>query len=293
VPLPKKEAAAPDQPPPPEGIDALGKPFLVIVHKGVRPSMVAWKFNSNKMGYFGEGEFLKESKNDKDRFKLIDVLKPDPKADVVSLVYEIYDDPKKPPVATKTGGPYDLGRKFDSGKHLRPPAAGTAKAGDPKPGDGPGGAPAGPGAAPPAPPVAVRVEDLKPVIRRPAHNKVEIEFDDAAYEGFRNVTVEDVLNKVRTEDVVDSKTGQRTGVRIADTGGVASAFDVRRGDILKSINGTPVKSRDEAVKVVKGLPKETTTVSVVIERDGADVFYTVDPRDPKVRAAANRLRVGR
>jgi hypothetical protein len=288
VPLPKKEETAGTEPPPPEGIDALGKPHSVIVHPGERPSMVQWKFNSNKMGYFSEGEFIKEAKTDKDRFKLIDVRMPNPNS--LSLVYEVYDDPKKAPVETKTGGPYDLSRKFDPHKLVREPI--VAKAAETKPGEAPGPGPApGPGVepVPPTPPVPVRVEDLRPTVRRTG-NRIDVEFDDATYQGFKNVTVEDVISKVRTEDVVDTKTGQKVGVRISDTGGVANGFDVQRGDILKRIQGTPVHSRDEAVKVVKALPKDTTLVTVVIERNGADLTYNVDPRDPKVRAAAGKVR---
>jgi hypothetical protein len=301
VPLPKKETVKANEPPPPEGLDALGKLYTAIVGGGERPSTIAWRFNSNKIGYFGEGEFVVENeKTDKKRFKLIDVLQPDRSKEIVTLVYDVYDDPAKDPVEKgKKGGPYDLSRKVDPKKqHIvesRPAGTGgpaaTAAAGGPAGAAGtaptptPVVGPAGVSAVP------VRVEDLKPVIRRQG-NDTYIEFDEAAYEGYRNVTVEEVLTKVRTEDVVDSRTGQRTGVRIADTGGVAASFDVQRGDILKSINGVRVTSRDEAVRVVKGLPKETTTVSVVIERNGIDRSYVVDPRDPKVRAAANRLKVG-
>jgi hypothetical protein len=295
VPLPKKETVDAAAPPPPEGIDALGKLYLAIVHAGEKPSMVAWKFNSGKMGYFSEGEFVAEG-SDKKRFKLVDVLQPDPKAAIVKLVYDVHDDPEKPPIERKTSGPYDLSRKNKPDLIRLATPAGTAAAG---PGEGTAPAPApaaGPGAPAPGPvgvtPVPVRIEELRPVIRR-SGNEVAIEFDESSYEGYKKVTIEDVMREVRTEDVKDSRTGQPAGVRIADTGGVAASFDVQRGDILKSINGTPVRNRDEAVKVVKALPKETTVVTVVIERNGSDRIYKVDPRDPKVRAAANKLRVGR
>jgi S1-C subfamily serine protease len=99
---------------------------------------------------------------------------------------------------------------------------------------------------------------------------------------------------VKTEDAKDAK-GDPKGVRFTGVGegSLASKFDVRPGDILKSINGKPVRSRSEAIEVVKGLPKDTTLVAVVIERDGRDILYNVDPRDPKTRSAAGKVKYNR
>jgi len=72
-------------------------------------------------------------------------------------------------------------------------------------------------------------------------------------------------------------------------GAIANEFGITWGDILRSINGTPVHSRSEAIDVVKKLPKDIARVEVVIERDGVLHTYNVDPRDPKVRAAASTV----
>jgi hypothetical protein len=83
-------------------------------------------------------------------------------------------------------------------------------------------------------------------------------------------------------------------VRVTDVGpeeaSIASQFDVQRGDILKSINGQPVHNRAQAIDVVKNLPKDTTNVQAVVERNGRDIVYNIDPRDPRVKAAAGKVR---
>ena len=62
------------------------------------------------------------------------------------------------------------------------------------------------------------------------------------------------------------------------------------GDVLKAINGTPVHSRSEAVNVVKALPANIANVQVIIERNGRQITYDVDPRDPKVRGMGGKVK---
>ena len=50
------------------------------------------------------------------------------------------------------------------------------------------------------------------------------------------------------------------------------------GDKVKSINGTPVNSRQDAVSYVKGPGKGLTRYLVVIERKGRMITMTYDVR---------------
>jgi len=122
-------------------------------------------------------------------------------------------------------------------------------------------------------------------VRVTGDNSREVEFDQPTIDGFKGSDADALVADVKTEEV-------KNGIRISGIGSnsVASKFDIRAGDILKSINGQPVHSRAQAIEVAKSIPKETTGVQVVIERNGRDIAYNVDPRDPATRAAAGKVR---
>ena len=61
------------------------------------------------------------------------------------------------------------------------------------------------------------------------------------------------------------------------------SFDVRKGDILVSINGQKVASRADAVRIARSLGKDVKVVTVVIDRRGKLVTYRVDAQDPRNR----------
>lgn len=114
------------------------------------------------------------------------------------------------------------------------------------------------------------------------------EFDDATWNALSRRDLErEILNDVKSEDVP----GENGGVRVTGvaTGSVPAQFGIQPGDVLISVAGQRVRNRNEAIEVAKGLPKETTSVAVVLRRDGVERTVIVDPRDPKTRAAAGRV----
>lgn len=64
---------------------------------------------------------------------------------------------------------------------------------------------------------------------------------------------DDILSGIETETYRDPQTGERAGVRIRSVpaGGIASRHGVQDGDILISINGTPVSSEQEGIQYVR------------------------------------------
>jgi hypothetical protein len=130
---------------------------------------------------------------------------------------------------------------------------------------------------------------LTPV--KTADNHFRVELDETAHRYMTGADIErEVLRDVKSEDVKDSTGGVRvTGL---DQNSVLAQFDVQRGDILRSINGVAVRNRAEAIEVAKRISPDVASVTVVVERDGVLRTYDIDPRDPKVRAAAGKVRYG-
>jgi hypothetical protein len=200
----------------------------------------------------------------------------------LKVVYDEITDPDKAPdrkeeiLALKQDPPPEKVRFSDPDGSTKPPAV--------KPAVGPvaGGpaAPGGPKVA--APPARVRIEP-----REVSPNVYGIEFTQEDFDSLSGSAGEDLIKDVKTEDVTDD----RGGVRAAgiSPGSIANQFGVQPGDILRSINGVAVHSRDEALSVVKTIPKDTKLVTVVLTRDGQDRTYMVDPRDPKVRSGAGSV----
>lgn len=118
-----------------------------------------------------------------------------------------------------------------------------------------------------------------------SRGRKEVTFDDDAFTALKDKSVEKLIEDVRTEPY--DRGGVR-GLQIFPTGGggVADKLDIKRGDILISINGQPIASRDDALRVARAIPPETARVAVVIDSDGERITYDVDPRDPKTRRAA-------
>lgn len=139
--------------------------------------------------------------------------------------------------------------------------------------------------------VAPPLKDVRVVVQQTSASSRRIEADETVYRYLKYTNPDALLDDVKTEDAKDAQ-GRPAGVKVSgiNPGSFASQFDVKPGDVLKSINGTPVHSRSEAVTVVKGLPKDIANVQIVIERNGRQLTYDVDPRDPKVRGAGGRVK---
>lgn len=195
----------------------------------------------------------------------------------VAIVYDIYDEDTDALLSTefKEFALASDAPKVDIGGNAPSVAGAAAGAIKPSRPDN---------VAPPLSEVRVVVQATSPSSRR-------VDFDDNVYSYVRNTDMDKLLDEVKTEDAKDAE-GKPSGVKVSgvNAGSFASQFDVKPGDVLKSINGTPVHSRSEAVSVVKGIPKAATNVQVVIERNGRQLTYDVDPRDPKVRGAGGTVK---
>ena len=132
---------------------------------------------------------------------------------------------------------------------------------------------------------------LRPRVRWRNIRTVDIEFDDATVEWLRRSDPEDAAGAVATEPVVDPRTGKPRGIRITGVspGSPADAFDVKPGDILVSVDDQPVHSRAELIRIVRGLDPSVTRVKVVIDRNGREIVFLIDPRDAKARRASRAL----
>ncbi|MGE0192843.1 MAG: PDZ domain-containing protein [Planctomycetota bacterium] len=125
-------------------------------------------------------------------------------------------------------------------------------------------------------------EDLRPQVIEYSETERAVVFDRNTYEYIRS-RGQAISETVKTEEYVDGS-GRVVGIRVTGFGGDApvAALDVKKGDILKSINGRPVTSRAQAIEVAQTL-REDQLVTVVIERRGRDITYKVDPQDPRTR----------
>jgi hypothetical protein len=81
-----------------------------------------------------------------------------------------------------------------------------------------------------------------------------------------------VLGKLKTQDAT-APDGTRLGVKLMSSPGEGTAVSANRGlsqgDVLKSINGTPVRSMADVARYLKDA-KGVTRFVVVIERNGAE-----------------------
>ena len=68
-------------------------------------------------------------------------------------------------------------------------------------------------------------------------------------------------------------------VRKLESSSLAAKRGLRQGDVIKSINGVAVNSREEAVTYVKGPGKGRSRYDVVVERSGRLVTFTYNVRN--------------
>ncbi|HVG93605.1 MAG TPA: PDZ domain-containing protein [Planctomycetota bacterium] len=305
-PPPRPKVESVKAPPPPTGLQALGRLLSVFTGKGPdERSVMLFEFTaSKKKRAFAPGDRIDDKDADAGSSKDV-VVAVGPKPRVPGL-YLVSIDMAEPYPDPKFRIAYDIVAEGDGGTQrtevvlsLKQAAAtGTDVIRESAPagvaGKGGTGSAAVAGARP-APSVAPNtpppLDQVQIEVRQEQDQSRSVVFDDAAYDHFRYSDPDRLIADVKTEDAKDEK-GDPKGVRLTGVpqGSLAGKFDVRPGDILKSINGKPVRSRAEAIDVVKGLPKDTTMVSVVIERDGRDILYNVDPRDPKTRSAAGKAK---
>ncbi len=134
----------------------------------------------------------------------------------------------------------------------------------------------------------IKISDLKPKFVRNTASRKDIEFDDATYRYFRGKNARSVMESVKT-NVAKDKSGKPYGVRIVDAGSApADVLDLKPNDVIVSINGQPVRSRSDIIRIAESLPETTTRVTVVVDRYGRKVTFNIDPRDPKTRRRAGQ-----
>ena len=132
----------------------------------------------------------------------------------------------------------------------------------------------------------ITLEDMRPEIEYNPENRNEraIKVDENTYRFLKSKNAKSIASTVKTEVARDKRTGRTIGMRITGLkeGSAAGALQVKKGDILVSINGRKVESRSAAISIVEGLSPDGV-VTVVIDRHGKLLTYKVDPRDPKTR----------
>jgi|688.fasta_scaffold00725_10 hypothetical protein len=99
-------------------------------------------------------------------------------------------------------------------------------------------------------------------------NAFQIGLEDARYfeENYQEIFARDV----RTVRYQDPKTGRYAGIQITSVtpGSIASQHGAQEGDVIKSINGHPVTSTQEAIHFVKSNANKYSTWEVVVENKG-------------------------
>ncbi|MDG1500966.1 MAG: PDZ domain-containing protein [Planctomycetota bacterium] len=86
-----------------------------------------------------------------------------------------------------------------------------------------------------------------------------------------------IIAKVDHRQHRDPVTRQPDGIEIKDvpSGSIAAKHGVKKGDIIKSVNGYPVTTSQEAIQYAKNNSEKYTTWEIVIENQGVErtVFY--------------------
>ncbi len=281
----------------PTGLDKEGRITWMIFAGD--DSTIAFRFNGAEADkYFNIGKFVKTQADGFDRFKLVSAEQVE--SGYYKVHYEVYDRGKEEPV-NKLILEYDRRPKVDpeGGVIRAKPKPAPAPTPEATPGgtpvatgpDGPG--PKGPevvviGGGDPQSVPEVRIEDLKPEVVRRSANVIDINFDDNSANYFKGRTAEKLVESVKTR--VRELPGGQSGVEIMDSGEAPiDKFNIKRGDVIVSINGMMTPDRESIIRVAKSIPETTTRVSIVVDRNGRKLTFNVDPRDPKTRRRAAQI----
>ncbi len=269
-------------------------------------------------GTFTQGEFIRETPEAAKRFKFIDLVRVNDKLGVFNVVYDVHDTSSGERVEERKMYLYDTNPPDDdsgiivfAGDAAKRAAAkvaaegqngegtagegGTGEAGEGETTEAVSETPTDVGTTKPVESDTYVVADLRPQDLRPKrHNLVGgrkgIAFDKRTFDYFRGKNAKKVAESIKTEIARDPKTGTTLGLRFTGFGkdSPADVFDVKRGDILVSINGQRVASRADVMGLIDRL-KNAKTVEVVLDRLGKRVTYMVDPSDPRTRREARYL----
>ena len=111
---------------------------------------------------------------------------------------------------------------------------------------------------------------------RVAPNVYRMGTEDAAY---LDQNYDDILAQVRTRRWRDPGTGKYAGIQIMDVpaGSFAAQHGAMAGDIIKSINGYPVTSPQEAITFAKNNANQYSKWEIEVENKGRTRFVTYIP----------------
>lgn len=106
-------------------------------------------------------------------------------------------------------------------------------------------------------------------------NEYLIGTDDAREAGENYAAL---IAQVRHRRYRDPSTGQYSGIQIQDVppGSFAAKHGLKSGDVIKSINGTPVSSSQEAIQFAKNNADTYSVWEIVIENKGAERTVTYE-----------------
>lgn len=288
---------AADKPKLPTGLDAIGR-ISWLIWSGAESTTVVFEFNDKTKKFFNIGDFVKKTKDEPDRFQLTKATLPEP--DLYKIEYAVFEDGKPIESEETAAVVWDNRKELPTDGVIRivpdpakQAAADAAKkaAGDAAPGPGPG--PGEPAEAQPAEVVVIggksglelEVEDLKPEIKVVNTRLREVRFDDNSFKYFKARDTKKMVESVKTREV--DLPGGKKGVAIIDPGEApAGVFDIRRGDVVISVNGQPTPDRASIIRVAEAIPETATRITIVVDRNGRQITFNVDPRDPKTRRKA-------
>lgn len=264
------DTPTPDAPDGPAGLESLGK-VIAIYYAPPGDSLVVFDFHASERNRaFGIGEFIRADAQAPERFKLVKVVNVEERC--YDLYYSVHGDDAAKPLRE---GILRIGKP---GRESR-----TSYLYPVEDDDEPASAAAAPKRA---------RSEFAPTVRRHAtrKNTYEVLLDEPTYDVLRGQAASRVAGSIKTETAVDTETGRPYGLRIAgiQPGSPVSAFQIKKGDVLISLNGRPVLSRSDALNILETLG-EDPIVTVVLERHGKLVTYLVDSRDPRERRKAAGL----
>ena len=268
----RADTPTPDTPDGPAGLESLGK-VIAIYYAQPGETLILFDFHeSERNRTFGIGEFIRADAQAPKQFKLTKVVYLEERC--YDLYYSVHGEDATTPLRE---GILHIG-KPDRETH-------SSFLGPVEDDDEPASAPDTPKRA--------RTEFTPTVRRHPTRkNTYEVLLDERTYDGLRGQAASRIAGSIKTETAVDTETGRAYGLRIAGIapGSPVSAFQIKKGDVLISLNGRPVLSRSDALNILDTLG-EDPIVTVVLERHGKLVTYLDDTRDPRERRKAVGLKL--
>lgn len=280
-PIPPKRAAPtlpPDPDAPPKELDALGTPSALLHADGV--NVMLFEFESGDSVALSPGDWIRAGPREQKRFRFVGLQRVDvPDSDgefrgayAIHVKYGVYAKGRRTHVRTWVSQTV-----LPENNPIRdvPDEAATVDE-------------EAPSLVPVKPSSLVTLEEAKPRIIVHSPTRRTVAFTQQTWAYLRGKSAKDLAASIKTSPV--TRDGRVLGLRVTGFGKALNAdvFDVRRGDVLVSVNGTAVTDRAGVVRLLERLP-EKQLVMVVIDRNGRLITMRVDPSDPKTRRISRYL----